>query len=237
MAKYHISSEGPKICKAHRGKCPYAIAGELHYDSMEDALEAQEVALTIEYGHLETLGTKQRVSGIGSTITLERPLTRPGSISRRNSSSAKINSFVKRHSKLLKESYEQNPSEWHASLTVLNQLVERNREFKANQLRELQELNAENVVAGADFYPIDETNNAPSVDSNINTVATTMGQEVRAGQLNIVTLGKYIKSGRTHVGGELKGMLLPIQDIETLQRVAEQRRIANLMKLSSQAAI
>lgn len=54
-ASYHLSPNGPRLCKAQHGGCPYAAAGEQHYASQQDAQAAYEARMAQSFGTVETV--------------------------------------------------------------------------------------------------------------------------------------------------------------------------------------
>lgn len=50
MPIYHNSPNGPRICKALQGGCPYGRAGQPHFDSQIEAQKAYETDMNQQYG-------------------------------------------------------------------------------------------------------------------------------------------------------------------------------------------
>lgn len=59
--KYHLSSNGPRRCKAEVRECPYGAAGEEHYATQAEAMEAYEVRMTKQFGVMESIRGSERV--------------------------------------------------------------------------------------------------------------------------------------------------------------------------------
>lgn len=61
--KYHISSNGPRICKADVRECPYGVQGEPHFSSYEDAITAYNNKMVEAFGGIDTikLNAKQKL--------------------------------------------------------------------------------------------------------------------------------------------------------------------------------
>lgn len=50
MASYHISDQGPRICKASVGLCPYGKRGEPHFDDIQSAQTHYESDMATKHG-------------------------------------------------------------------------------------------------------------------------------------------------------------------------------------------
>lgn len=55
MAKYHNSANGPRPCRAEHGGCPYAQAGEPHFDTQVEAQAAYEKKMAESFGGFESV--------------------------------------------------------------------------------------------------------------------------------------------------------------------------------------
>ena len=51
---YHLSPNGPQLCHAKQGGCPYARAGEPHFDNVADANVAYEKKMAEAFGDFDT---------------------------------------------------------------------------------------------------------------------------------------------------------------------------------------
>lgn len=60
---YHLSPNGPTLCRAEKGGCPYARAGEPHFAMFADANTAYEERMAAAFGTIEVhkKGLKQRI--------------------------------------------------------------------------------------------------------------------------------------------------------------------------------
>lgn len=52
MRLYHITNDGPRLCKVVAGTCPYAAQGGKHFDNQQEAQAVYEAKMTQEYGEL-----------------------------------------------------------------------------------------------------------------------------------------------------------------------------------------
>lgn len=52
---YHVSPNGPRLCKAEHGGCPYAAQGEPHFDTQVEAQQHYETKMGAAFGNLETI--------------------------------------------------------------------------------------------------------------------------------------------------------------------------------------
>lgn len=51
---YHVTEQGPRVCKATMGQCPYAKGENSHFAEQTDAYNAYEQKLTKQYGAMGT---------------------------------------------------------------------------------------------------------------------------------------------------------------------------------------
>lgn len=56
---YHLSPNGPSLCKAKKGRCPYGQNGENHFDSIAEAGEAFETRMREAFGGFEGVKKSQ----------------------------------------------------------------------------------------------------------------------------------------------------------------------------------
>lgn len=70
MARYHNSPNGPRLCKAEKGLCPYGRAGEEHFETQAEAQVAYEAKMADAFGGLETV--KKTASERGRQATYQK---------------------------------------------------------------------------------------------------------------------------------------------------------------------
>lgn len=51
---YHVTEQGPKVCKSTMGRCPYAKGQNNHFENQAEAYQEFENRLTKQYGVLGT---------------------------------------------------------------------------------------------------------------------------------------------------------------------------------------
>ena len=67
MAKYHNSPNGPRICTSRKGLCPYAQAGQPHFESQREAQEAYENVMAATFGPTAKLNRTLREKALQAT--------------------------------------------------------------------------------------------------------------------------------------------------------------------------
>lgn len=75
--KYHVSTDGPRRCKAEKGGCPYEEAGKPHFDNQEDAQAHYDKTMEDQFGFAPSMSktekTRQKV--YATTDTAQRKVS------------------------------------------------------------------------------------------------------------------------------------------------------------------
>lgn len=207
---YHLSPNGPRPCGAKKDRCPYALAGEPHFDTVKEASVAYEAKMQETFGAFDKLKKSygqvlredfyhdvDNWKEIGRTVLASKPVV----------NTVKAINYVRDAPKRVKESVARTKANVWRGLSAARNYTE-DRLVSVNNWMDRQEAKLLSLVKSAPQRMVDQTRN---IQVAFNKANQGFLQDIESGRFR---KPKLVEPGKVKVGDKFSENLMVTSVVE-----------------------